>query len=56
MFLFILIFICVFCSRLALVKNHTHEWNTFTSWSIDWKVLLFVVFILFFYIFINSFF
>jgi hypothetical protein len=25
MFLFILIFICVFCSRLALVKNHTHE-------------------------------
>jgi hypothetical protein len=29
------------------VKNHTHEWNTFTSWFIDWKVLLFVVAILF---------
>jgi hypothetical protein len=24
------------------VKNHTHEWNTFISWFIDWKVLLFV--------------
>jgi hypothetical protein len=20
--------------------HHTHEWNTFTSWFIDWKVLL----------------
>jgi hypothetical protein len=22
------------------MKNHTHEWNTFISWFIDWKVLL----------------
>jgi hypothetical protein len=29
-----------FCSTLALVKNHSHEWNTFTSWFIEWKVLL----------------
>jgi hypothetical protein len=34
------------------VKNHTHEWNTFISWFIDWKVfLLFIFYILF----INSF-
>jgi hypothetical protein len=45
--------ICVFCSTLALVKNHTHEWDTFISWFIDWKVLLlFIVFILF-YLIIN---
>jgi hypothetical protein len=41
-YFFFLIFICVFYSTLALVKNHTHEWNTFTSWYIDWKVLLFI--------------
>jgi hypothetical protein len=29
-FLF-LIFICVFCSILALVKNYIYEWNTFFS-------------------------
>jgi hypothetical protein len=27
----IFFFICVFCSNLVLVKNHIHEWNTFTS-------------------------
>jgi hypothetical protein len=36
----------VFCSTLALVKNHIHEWNTFTSWSTDWKVLLYLLFCL----------
>jgi hypothetical protein len=41
--IFFLIFICVSCSTLALVKNHTHEWNTFTSLFIDWKVLLLFV-------------
>jgi hypothetical protein len=25
------------------VKNHIHEWNTFISWFINWKVLLFIV-------------
>jgi hypothetical protein len=30
------------------VKNHTHEWNTFTSWFIDWKILLFFIFIFLF--------
>jgi hypothetical protein len=45
---FCLIFICVFYSILALVKNHIHKWNTFISWFIDWKVLLFVVIYLFF--------
>jgi hypothetical protein len=38
-FFFFQVFIYAFCSTLALVKNHTHEWNTFTSWFIDWKVL-----------------
>jgi hypothetical protein len=51
-FCFFLIFICVFCSILALVKNHTHEWNTFTWWFIDWKKKFFF----FFFFFINSFF
>jgi hypothetical protein len=45
--LFCLIFISVFCSTLALVKNHTHEWNTFTSWFIDWKVLLLLLYFFF---------
>jgi hypothetical protein len=52
-FLFFLFFIFFFCSILALVKNHTHEWNTFTLLLIDWKVLLFVFVI--FILFINLF-
>jgi hypothetical protein len=43
-----------FGSTLALVKNHFHEWNTFTSWSIDWKVLL--LFVVICHLFNNSFF
>jgi hypothetical protein len=45
---FFLFFIRVFCSILPLVKNHTHEWNTFTSWFIDWKVFLFFAVIIYF--------
>jgi hypothetical protein len=48
---FFLISIWVFCSTLALVKNHTHEWNTFTLWSIDWKVLLLFIAIILFRLF-----
>jgi hypothetical protein len=32
---------------LALVKNHTHEWNTLISWFIGWKVLLLSILFLF---------
>jgi hypothetical protein len=38
---------------LALVKNHTHEWNTFTSF-IDWKVFFYYLFNYFFIICIYS--
>jgi hypothetical protein len=47
--------IWIFCSILVLVKNHTHEWNTFTSWFIDWKVLLLVIVVIFIYLFTNLF-
>jgi hypothetical protein len=47
---YFLFFICVFCSTLALVKNHTNEWNTFTSWFIDWKVLLLFIVVIFYFI------
>jgi hypothetical protein len=52
-------FLCVFCSTLTYIKNHTHEWNTFNSWFIDWKVLLVLFAIYFFFsivLFINSYF
>jgi hypothetical protein len=41
-------FIYVFCSTLALVKNHTHEWNTLTLSFIDWRVLLLSIVIILF--------
>jgi hypothetical protein len=46
--IFILFIFLYFCcdSTLVLVKNHMNKWNTFTSWFIDWKVLLFIVVIL----------
>jgi hypothetical protein len=53
-FIFFNFFICVFCSTLALVKNHTYEWNTFTSLFIDWEVYYFHIFIYFFIVFIYS--
>jgi hypothetical protein len=34
---------------LALVKNYTHEWNTFISWFIDWKVLFLYFVIIYIY-------
>jgi MFS family permease len=38
------------------VKNHIHEWNTFTSWFIDWKVYLLFVVVIFVYLFLILFF
>jgi hypothetical protein len=41
----------LFVVYLALVKNHIHEWNKFTSWFIDWKILfLFIVVIFIIYL------
>jgi hypothetical protein len=39
-----------FYSTLALVKNHTHEWNTFTSWFTLKSYYLFFVIILFLFL------
>jgi hypothetical protein len=39
---FLIFYLFFFCSTLALVKNHTHKWNTFISWFIDWKVIIII--------------
>jgi hypothetical protein len=34
------LFFIFYDSTSELVKNHMSEWNTFTLWFIDWRVLL----------------